>query len=234
VPMFTLGEVRDWRWANTGLWLAQIGLLGFAPALAWQLAPFALLSALAITAGIICSAVGISCALVTRQKRVLDPGTRSFVRGGIGVCAAAIAGLLLIAPGSPGGSTPGGYGAMPYAVLAVGGGLLPCIAGMMCKIVPFLTWMRAYGPQVGRGPTPSAGALTMPRLETWAFALQGIAVLPLMAGAWSLNLPLLRVGAWLLAAGVGLFLTDMLSVLKHLWWPSTGDAGATAKTRPSS
>ena len=90
---------------------------------------------------------------------------------------------------------------------------------MMCKIVPFLTWMRAYGPKVGRGPTPAAGALTQPALERLAFGLQFLAVIPLIIGAWSLNTGWLALGAWSLAGGVALFLADMAGVLKHLWWP---------------
>ncbi len=217
VPMFTLGEVRDWRLANIGLGLSQFGLLALAPSLAWHLAPLALLSALAITAGMICSGVGLSRALATRKKRTLDPGTRSFLRGAAGVCVSGLAGLVLVAPGTPWGSAPGGFSAMVYAVLVVGGGLLPCIAGMMCKIVPFLTWMRAYGPRVGRGPTPSAGALTHPRIERWGLGLQFAAVAPLLVGTWWLSESWLRVGAWLLTAGVALFVADMLGVMKHLW-----------------
>ncbi len=217
VPMFTLGEIRDWRLARRGLWLSQAGLAGLAPALMWRLEALALAGALAIAAGMICSSVGLMRALATRKRRALDPGTRSFLRGGIGLCAAALAGVALVAPGSPWGSAPGGFSAMVYAVLAVAGGLLPCIAGMMCKIVPFLTWMRAYGPRVGRGPTVSARALTRPRIEQWGLGLQSAAVLPLLVGAWTSSGPWLHAGAWLLAAGVALFVADMAGVLRHLW-----------------
>lgn len=217
VPMFTLGEVRDWRLANCGLWLSQLGLVVLAPALTWHGEKWALAAALAITAGMVCSGVGLKRALATRKKRVFDPGTRSFLRGGVGVCAAGVVGLALVVPGSPWGSAPGGFGAMTYAILGVVGGLLPCIAGMMCKIVPFLTWMRAYGPRVGRGATPAASALTQPRIERWGLMLQNAAVVPLLVGAWLLSEPWLQAGVWLLAAGVALFVADMLGVLRHLW-----------------
>lgn len=217
VPMFTLGEVRDWRLANAGLGFSQFGLLALAPALAWHLAPLALPGALAITMGMICSGAGLRRALATRKKRTLDPGTRSFLRGGAGVCLTGLVGLALLAPGTPWGSAPGGFNAMVYAVLVIGGGLLPCIAGMMCKIVPFLTWMRAYGPRVGRGPTPSAGALTHPRIERWGLGLQFVAVVPLLVGVWRLSELWLVAGVWMLAAGVALFVADMFGVLKHLW-----------------
>jgi hypothetical protein len=219
IPMFTLGEVRDWRLVNSGLWLSQIGLIGLAPALWWSAPAVATSCALLILAGWICSGVALVRALATRKKRALDPGTRFFLLGCVGIGIAIVAGVALLWPGSPWGSAPGGFNGMVYGLLVVFGGLLPCIAGMMCKIVPFLTWMRAYGPKVGRGPTPPASALTRPRLERSGFGLQFAALVLLIAGAWTLNEPLLHAGAWLLAVGVVLLLADMAGVLKHLWWP---------------
>ncbi|QYM78894.1 hypothetical protein K0B96_16555 [Horticoccus luteus] len=216
VPMFTLGEVRNWRLAGLGLALSQIGLVVLAPALTWQCGWFAVGGAAIITAGLTCSAVGLSRALATRKKRALDPGTQAFLRGGVGLCFAAVVGVALLIPGAPGGSAAGGFGAMPYALLALAGGLLPCIAGMMCKIVPFLTWMRAYGPRVGRSPTPAAGALTHARLEQWGLGLQFAAVAPLLIGTWRLSEAWLVIGVWMLAAGVALFTADMIGVLRHL------------------
>lgn len=218
VPMFTLGEVRDWRLANWGLGLAQGGLLGLIPAYVWHLEWLALLSAVAITAGMICSGIGLNHSLATRKKRSLDPGVRAFIRGGVGIVVAALCGLVILLFGQE-GSASGGFRAMFYAVLVVFGGLLPCIAGMMCKIVPFLTWMRAYGPKVGRGPTPSASKLASPRMERWGLALQGIAVAPLLVGVWLLSSLWLTVGVWILAVGVVLFTADMLGVMRHLWAP---------------
>ncbi|MBP6508808.1 MAG: hypothetical protein KA257_14700 [Opitutaceae bacterium] len=224
VPMFTLGEVRNWRLANGGLWLSQAGLLGLTPAFVWHLTPLAQLSALAITVGVVCSGVGLWRALATRKKRALDAGTQSFLRGGVGVAFATAGGLALLFAGE-GTSATGGFRAMFYAVLIVFGGLLPCLAGMMCKIVPFLTWMRAYGPRVGRGPTPSASALANPRIERWGLALQGIATGPLLLGAWTLNRGWMLAGVWILAAGVGLFVADMFGVLRHLWVAPAAPAG---------
>lgn len=216
VPMFTLGEVRDWRLANSGLVCTQAGLLALVPTLAWHVVPVAFASAAVVAAGMICSAIAIGRALRTRKKRSLDPGMRAFLYGGVGLVLAAITGMVLLLPGSPWGSAAGGFNAIIYGILVLVGGLLPCVGGMLCKIVPFLTWMRAYGPRVGRGNTPSAGALTNPRLESWGLGLQHAAVLPLLIGAWTLQLWWLRIGGWLLAGGVVLFTGDMLGVLKHL------------------
>lgn len=217
VPMFTLGDVPDWRPVRAGLWLSQLGLLGLAPALAWQSGALALGSATLVVAGMLASGWALRQTLATRRKRALDPGLRAFVGGLVVLLVAAVAGCALLWPGSPWGSAPGGFNAMVYAVLVFAGGLLPLIAGMMSKIVPFLTWMRAYGPKVGREPTPAAGALSSPRLESPGFLLQALAPGPLVVGVWIQDSLLLGVGAWLLGAGVALYLASLLGVLRHLW-----------------
>lgn len=224
VPMFTLGDVPDWKPARCGLWLSQLGLVGLAPALAWHAGYLAAAFTVCVLGGIVVSGLGLRQTLATRKKRKLDAGMRTVLRGIITLALGAGAGLLLVWPRSPWGSAPGGFSAMVYAVLVIAGGLLPIFAGMLCKIVPFLTWMRAYGPKVGRVPTPAASALTQPQIEAWSLRLQGLALVPLAGGVWATNLPLLQAGAGLLAAGVGLFLLNLLGVMKHLGWPKTGAA----------
>lgn len=228
IPMFTLGDVSDCRPVRLGLWCSQLGLLALVPSLAWN-ARYATLGAGGIIfVGVAMSAWALLRTLATRRKRPLDPGVRAFRRGMLSLVATAALGLVLAWPGAPSGSTPGGCNGTIYGVLAFGGVLLPTFAGMLCKIVPFLTWMRAYGPKIGRTPTPAAGALARPAWETWAFALQTVALAPLLAGVWLLHRPLVAVGAWLLAAGVALFLANMLGVLSHLWRPAAAPARAPA------
>ncbi len=232
IPMFTLGEVKHWWLAKTGLWLSQLGLVALVPALIWHLEPLPFAAALAISAGLIFTGVGLKRTLATRKKRRLDPGVVAFLRGGIVLCIAALVGAVLAWPSISQSQTPGGFNAMTYALLGIFGGLLPCVAGMMCKVVPFLTWMRAYGPRVGRGPTPPAHALTHPSIERWGLALQQVAVVPLLTGAWTLHSLWLRLGVWLLAVGVALFVVDMLGVLKHLWIQPTLTPTPALKSKP--
>ncbi len=224
IPMFTMGEVRDWGPAKAGLWFSQAGLVALVPALIWQWAVLTYLGAVAVTIGLVFSGYGLQQSLTTRKKRKLDPGIAVFLRGGIGIYAAALAGIALTLPDSTRSTAVGGFNPMIYALLGILGGLMPCIAGMMCKVVPFLTWMRVYGPLVGRRPTPPAHSLTHPRLEYWGLGLQQFAVLPLLVGAWWSSQLWLHLGAWLLAVGVVLFLADMVGVMKHLWLPATAPA----------
>lgn len=217
VPMFTLGGVPDWRPVRLGLWLSQPGLVLLVVGLLARANFVGCCGAALVFAGMTASVHAMRRTLATRKKRVLDPGLRAFLGGAGTLLLAPLLGVLLLWPNSSWGSAPGGFGAMPYAIVIVVGGLLPAIAGMMGKIVPFLTWMRAYGPKVGRVRTPAAGALTRPRFEAWGLLLQAGAVGPLFVGAWT-AIPLwLEIGAWLLAAGVGLFLANAACVLRHLY-----------------
>lgn len=217
VPMFTMGVVKDWRLAKTGIWLSQLGLCALAPGLVWQIAPLDTVGAVSIAAGLIFSGIGLIQALDTRKKRRLDPGVVAFLRGGVGLIVAAFVGIVMSLIHPAHSASSGGLNATIYGLLAILGALVPCVAGMMCKVVPFLTWMRAYGPRVGRGPTPPAHSLTHPRIERWALALQQLAVIPLIVGVWRLDERWLRIGTWVLTVGVALFVLDMLGVMKHLF-----------------
>lgn len=219
VPMFTLGDVPDWRPVRLGLRMSQLGLITLAPALLLHWNLLACFCAVFVFAGMLASAHALRRTLATRKKRFLDPGLHAFLAGCGALLLAPILGLLLLWPASSWDSNAGGHGAMPYAVALLVGGLLPVIAGMLCKVIPFLTWMIAYGPRVGRTPTPAAGALAFPSLERLALGLQWVAVVPLFTGAWTQEPWLLHLGSCLLAVGVALFVSHAGLVLRHLWAP---------------
>jgi hypothetical protein len=231
IPMFTLAEVRSWRLVKAGLWCGQLGLVGLVAALAFHATWATFAFALLILVGFVCSGRALFSTLANRKKRLLGPGLAAFLRGLAVLGIAAVAGAALAWPRSPWGSASGGFGAVPYAILAVAGGLLPAVTGMLCKIIPFLTWMRAYGPKVGHSPTPPASSLIHPGLERWALIAQAAALAPLLAGSWLSNEWLLCAGAWLLAGGVALFLGAMASVLSHLWHPSAALAMLRSEVR---
>ncbi len=217
VPMFTLAEVRDWRLATRGFWISQVALPALLLALLSRSAWMATLLGVAFLAGLLCSAVALRRVLSTRKKRRLDPGVSAFLGGAALLLLAGGGGLALVWPGSEAGSEGGGFSAMVYGLLLVFGGLLPCFTGMMGKIVPFLTWMRAYGPRVGREPTPAASALGFSQMERTALVLQFFAIAPLAIGAWQSSSSWVFVGACTLMLGVMLFLANQLCILRHLW-----------------
>lgn len=80
---------------------------------------------------------------------------------------------------------------------------------MLCKIVLFLVWMRAYGPKVGKQPVPVATQLASRSLEQGRLGLHLAGVGLLLAG-------FATAGALSLVIATSLFLANMLRVLAHL------------------
>ncbi len=219
IPMFTLGEVPGWRPASIGFGTTQAGLVSLIAGFLIHLPLLTLLGGLAVAAGCVVSLFAGRRMLATRKKRKLEQGISTFLVGAGFVASGAVFGLALLADlfGSESGAA--WKAAMVYALISIIGGLLLCFQGMLCKIVPFLTWMRAYGPKVGRQPTPSASALSDRRLEAAAFPTLVGSLLCLVAGVAFANESVQKIGVWLLASANGLFLANMIRVLGHLIRP---------------
>ena len=228
VPMFTLAEVQGERWVGAGLVLAQAGLLVLAPGLALGLRVVGLTGALLLVAGIACSGAALGATLRKKRRRGLDPGLKGFALGAalFGVAALGGFGLALTTPDI----AAAGRAAMAYGFTIVAGALSLMVMGMLCKIVPFLVWMKTYGPRAGRQPVPVAGALASRWLELAWLCLHGIAVVSIVVGLM-VGAPLLvATGSGLLAGALGLFLVNLLRVFSHLVRPR---AAIAAPLRPA-
>lgn len=207
VPMFTMGEPRRPRCVWAGLLATQAGLLTLAPGLAWGRVVPVRLGALMLAAGILCSAFALHATLRSRRRKKTEPGIRAFLIGCAVLALAALAGAGLVL--APAGQPLPPRGIVTYGLLIIPGALGLTVLGMLCKIVPFLVWMRAYGPKVGRQPVPVATALASASLEQgWLAAHLGGLVL-LAAGC-------VVAGGLALAVATALFLANMLRVLLHL------------------
>lgn len=217
VPMFTLGQAQRMRTAAAGLILSQSGLPILATGLAADIAYPAWAGALLVMAGIGCSLWAGAATLGTRRRRALEPGLSAFVAGACLLAAGAVAGLAIAAGVLPGTGRPGGLAG--YGIVVVAGGLSLCVLGMLCKILPFLVWMRAYAPHAGRRPVPAATGLSLKPLERlWLAAhLSGVGLIA--AGVSSGIEPLSAAGGWLLATGVLVHAANSVRVLMHLVRP---------------
>ncbi len=214
VPMFTLGEARRPRLALAGLAATQMGMPFLAAGLAWGARGLALIGASAAVTGLGASGAAFAATLASRRRRRLDPGVRAFVLG-LGLLAAGAAGGLGLVFFEVGAerffALAGAYG-----LVVVAGGLSLAVLGMLAKILPFLVWMRAYGPRVGKNPVPLATTLSSrPLEELWLGAhLAGLALLVggLLAGAARVS----AAGAALLALGALVWLANAARVAGHL------------------
>ena len=214
VPMFTMGEARRPRLIWAGVLATQAGLLVLAPGLAWDWRGAVVAGAMILTGGIVCSGLALRATLRTRRRRKLEPGLRAFVLGGWLIGVAALLGLALAV--LPAGHAWARGLIAVYGIVIIPGALSLTVLGMLCKITPFLVWMRAYGPRVGKEPVPVATALASPGLERWWLRLHVAGLVLTGAGAaHGCTRPAL-LGGVALAAGMGLFLANVLRVVAHL------------------
>lgn len=230
VPMFTMADARKLRAAGAGLAATQAGLLVLAFGLGGEWPPVSAIGAVLIAAGIALSGIAFVATIATRRRRQMEPGIRAFVIGATLLGASTLAGLVLLA--MPAGSLTVA-GAMSYGIVVVVGALSLAIMGMLAKIIPFLVWMRTYGPRIGRTPVPSATSLPSRPLERTWLALH-LTALPLLAAAPLAESQLLAaIGAWLLALGVVSFLANAIRIAAHTWWPQAGAAPAIPPLSPA-
>lgn len=161
----------------------------------WPLGPIA--AAFAIAAAVLFT-LDVVAILRVRLRRRIEPPMATYVAGPAFLAIAVVAALA---------------GRPDVAVMAVLVGFVTLsIAGMLVKIVAFLTWQHRFAASVGRGAVPLVKDLTVPKLEVvtaaglgtgaaaacaataWAStAVAGLAGVAGATGAWVLALHL----AWI-------------------------------------
>jgi len=222
VPMFTMAELRGAGLVRAGFGLTQGGLLALIPGLAIGMWWLELVGASLVVAGVACSGVALVATLRGRRRRVLDPGLKAFGLGAALLALAAGGGVMLLLRREADAWAWAGAGA--YGAVIIVGALSFMILGMLCKIIPFLVWMKTYGPRVGRQPVPLATALGSRALEHAWLGLHGAALIMLVAGVLAASLVSVVVGAAMLAVAVGIFLVNVARIGVHLFRPQAGAA----------
>lgn len=214
VPMFTMGEARRPRLAMTGLLATQTGLPILAAGLAWGARGPTVAGASLVAAGLVGTGWALAATLATRRRRRLDVGVRAFIVG-MSLLGLGGAGGLALAFGAAGTEflLPG---AASYGIVVIVGGLSFTVLGMLAKILPFLVWMKVYGPRVGRDQVPVATALSSRRLEEFWFGTHLLGLASLLTGALTETQAPTMAGGVLLLAGAALWLSNAARVLSHL------------------
>ncbi len=230
VPMFTMADLRRPGLVRAGLAFSQVGLLVLTPGLACGRSAVAGAGALLIAAGVACSGVALVATLRSRRRRVLEPGIVAFAVGAALLAVVAIGGVALAVLPAGLVSFPDGAG-LAYGLTLIVGALSFMILGMLCKIVPFLVWMKTYGPRAGRQLVPLATTLGSRVLERAWLGGHTAALALLVAGVLSSVPALIATGAALLAAAMATFLVNVIRIVAHLWSPQVG-APAAARATP--
>ena len=230
VPMFTMGTLQRPGCIRIGLFSTQLGLLLLTPGLAWGRTSLILPGAVVLLSGLVCSGVALRATLRTRRRRKLETGLRAFVAGaGCLGLAAALGATLALLPEDLVHAVPV---ISLYGLLIIVGGLSLTVLGMLCKIIPFLVWMRAYGPWVGKRPVPTATTLAAAGRERAWLYLHGAALLVLATGLLATSLPVVTLGTLLLAAAVLALLSSFVRIALHLRQPRLPQVVSTPLPRP--
>jgi len=225
IPMFTLADLKRPRWIRAGLGLGQLGLLVLTAGHAVDHYPLTLSGALLLTIGLGATGAALAATLRSRRRRVLEPGLKAFVGGAVLAGIAAGVGLTLVLTRD---THPPALTTL-YGVWVIGGALTGMLLGMVCKIVPFLVWMRAYGPRAGRHPVPLATALGSHLLENIWLGSHATALATIGAALWLDSPGLLSLATGLFAAGGAALLGSIGRTLRHLWPAPLASATVTAR-----
>lgn len=208
LPMFTLGDVKNWMRVASGLGHTQAGLIGLIFALAEDIPVARVVFGATIAMGLAMSAAEAWSVVRSRRKRMLDTGVRAFLAGGGALAAAWVLGIVLAAwPGA--GDAFSMNGEVAYGFLAIVGALALSVGGMMLKIVPFLVWMRRYGPVIGREPVPLASKLPSPALERAWFELHLLGLVLVLLGLARSE------ASWLVAGWAAILAASLASLANH-------------------
>jgi hypothetical protein len=150
--------------------------------------------------------------MVRRRRRPrLDWGLALALTGTACLLPAGSLGLGLAA-----GWLQGPRPALAYAVLALGGWVSLTIAGMLLKIVPFLTWHRSYARLAGRRPVPVLAELSWPAAEAVAYVGLSLGVATLAAAVAAGSVVGIRAATMLIALGALALGLALARVLSHL------------------
>lgn len=211
VPMFTLAGPPNLRRVGLALTSSQLGLLLLVSALALNLTVLSIIGTGLLLGSFLLSAIELRRILATRKKKLLEPGLRGFFAGLALLVVSALGGTALAL------AHDNLRAALAYGVVAILGGVLALVQGMLCKIIPFLVWMRVYGPRVGRQRTPVAAALGRPNCERlWLLAhVSGTVVLAV--GTLTAHPLTLTFGSLLFGAGQLSLALSLSSAARHLW-----------------
>jgi len=217
VPMFTMGQLRNPGSIRNGLIFSQAGLLCLGPGIAWGFKPVLMAGLLFMTLAMIFSGHAFSATLRSRKRKRLEPGIKSFAWGMMALAAATLLGTYAIHSGSDLASDP--KIARLYITVGVALALSLSILGMLCKILPFLIWMKAYGGKIGKQKVPLATELSSRRLEmSWLMLHTSGIMVCLSAVLWE-NILLAVVGTLLFATGSVCFFSNATRIVLHLIYP---------------
>lgn len=209
LPMFLLSHGADTSWTKRALVLLASGVLALCigldarvPALAW--AAVAMLQA-----GVGCFVWQAYAFYRARVRRRIDVAMRFAGSALAFLLVAALLGAAVLAGGVTHPRT-----ATAYVIVGLLGGIVLYVIGFFYKIVPLLAWTVRYKDALGKGTVPTIAATFSSRVAHVQLGLMALGVTLLAAGSGAASALVARIGAIGFLAGVLLFLSQILRVVR--------------------
>jgi hypothetical protein len=130
------------------------------------------------------------------ERRPIDPALAHVAAGMTHVTVAVVLGTIILA----GSNSVRVWTA--YGLLAIVGGLVLLVVGVLYKILPFLMWMNLFGPRAAQAGAPTQADLTSTSMVRLSLAFLAPGVWGLVGGTLSGHRGLVLAGASLYLAGV--------------------------------
>ena len=195
-------EVMEDMMVDTANLVAEL-----AAGLASRTAPASWLGVLLLEGGVACFLWQARCYYVARVRRKTDVGMHFAGTALAFLAASALLGPFVLALGVMHPRI-----ATIYVMVGLLGGIVMFIVGFFYKIVPLLAWTVRFKDRMGKGTAPTVAQMFSSRVAHAQLALMSLAVTLLATGVATASLHVTRCGAVLFAAGVLLFISQILRV----------------------
>jgi hypothetical protein len=207
LPMFLLSHGGDTRWTKRALALLSTGVVALAVGLTTRTAPASWIAVALLEGGVACFLWQARCYYVKRVRRKTDVGMHFAGTALTFLALSALLGPFVLELGVMHPRV-----ATIYVVVGLLGGIVMFIVGFFYKIVPLLAWTVRFKDRMGKGTAPTVAQMFSSRVAHLQLALMALAVTMLAAGIATASLHVTRCGGVLFAAGVLLFLSQILRV----------------------
>jgi len=207
LPMFLLSHGVDMRWTKRALVLLTTGVIALAAGLVANVSSLQWTGTALLDAGVACYLWQALSLFRSRIRRHLDIGMRyvAVALGFLGI--AAVLGTVLLSVGAAHRQL-----ATVYIVVGLLGGIVLLVLGFFYKIAPMLAWTARYGDRPASGDWPTVAQTFSARVAAVQLGLMTLGVTLLAVGIAAGSLHVTRCAAVLFAAGVALFLSQIVRI----------------------
>ncbi|MEO7041943.1 MAG: hypothetical protein ABI035_06765 [Gemmatimonadaceae bacterium] len=211
LPMFLLAHTAGTQWTRRALTFVAPGvvILGCGLATNHRIAGVSIswVGVILVEAGIVCFLRQAWLFFVARKRPRLDAGLRHAAVALIFLGCAAILAPIVMLSGMDARQLDTGY-----VLIGLLGGLTLYVVGQFYKVVPFLAWMARFHDDMGKRRVPTVAQLYSSRIAHVDLLLFVLGIGGMFGGVLAGISTIVRVGAWLFAFGVALFVSQIIRV----------------------